>query len=243
MRALIVEDDERLRRIVRRTLSRLNLACDEAGSIEEADELLALHPYDVLVLDRRLPDGDGVQLCRDARVRGFANAILMLTALDDARSTIEGLGEGADDYVGKPFDVDVLAARVQALLRRNERRPQSLLIAGSLQLDPGKRVVAVGVVRASGAPSDPKGAPEARTTPRPLPLTAREFHLLEALMRAPGAVVSREELMEQAWGEREEPMSNTIDVLIARLRRKLEAAGERDAIETVRGLGYRLRSG
>lgn len=221
MRALIVEDDERLRQIVRRTLTRLNLACDEAGSIAEADELLDLHPYDVVVLDRRLPDGDGVQLCRDARTRGFANAILMLTALDDARSTIEGLGEGADDYVGKPFDVDVLAARVQALLRRNQRRPQELLTAGSLQLDPWKRTVTLD----SSA----------------LTFTAREFRLLETLMRAPGAVVSREDLMEQAWGEHEEPMSNTIDVLIARLRRKLEAAGARDAIETVRGLGYRLR--
>jgi len=222
MRALIVEDDERLRQIVRRTLTRLNLACDEAGSLEEADELLSLHPYDVLVLDRRLPDGDGVQLCRAARDRGFANGILMLTALDDARSTIEGLGEGADDYVGKPFDVDVLAARVMALLRRNERRPEQTLVAGALRLDPWKRVVERNGIA--------------------LTLTAREFRLLETLMRAPGAIVSREELMEQAWGEREEPMSNTIDVLIARLRRKLEAAGEHDAIETVRGLGYRIRS-
>ena len=221
MRALIVEDDERLRQIVRRTLTRLNLACDEAGSLEEADELLSLHLYDVLVLDRRLPDGDGVQLCRNARERGFANGILMLTALDDARSTIEGLGEGADDYVGKPFDVDVLAARVMALLRRNERRPEQTLLSGALRLDPWKRVVERDGVA--------------------LTLTAREFRLLEALMRAPGAIVSREELMEQAWGEREEPMSNTIDVLIARLRRKLEAAGEQDAIETVRGLGYRIR--
>ena len=222
MRALIVEDDERLRQIVRRTLTRLNLACDEAGSLEEADELLSLHPYDVLVLDRRLPDGDGVQLCRAARDRGFANGILMLTALDDARSTIEGLGEGADDYVGKPFDVDVLAARVMALLRRNERRPEQTLVSGALRLDPWKRVVERNGIA--------------------LTLTAREFRLLETLMRAPGAIVSREELMEQAWGEREEPMSNTIDVLIARLRRKLEAAGEQDAIETVRGLGYRIRS-
>lgn len=218
MRALIVEDDERLRQIVRRTLTRLNLACDEADSIESADELLSLHPYDVLVLDRRLPDGDGVQLCRDARARGFANGILMLTALDDARSTIEGLGEGADDYVGKPFDVDVLAARVMALLRRNERRPQQLLVAGSLQLDPFKRTATKNGVA--------------------IALTAREFRLLETLMRASDAVVSREDLMEQAWGEREEPMSNTIDVLIARLRRKIDP----EVIETIRGLGYRMRS-
>ncbi|MEO8378068.1 MAG: response regulator transcription factor [Acidobacteriota bacterium] len=222
MRALIVEDDERLRHIVLRTLTRINLACDEAGSIEEAEELIDLHPYDVLVLDRRLPDGDGVQLCRNARARGFANGVLMLTALDDARSTVEGLDQGADDYLGKPFDVEILEARVKALLRRNERRPSTLLIAGRLQLDPWKRSVSRdGVV---------------------LTLTAREFRLLETLMRAPGGVVSREELMEQAWGEREEPMSNTIDVLIARLRRKLDAAGETGVIETVRGAGYRLRS-
>jgi len=210
VRALIVEDDERLRQIVRRTLTRLNLACDEADSIEAADELLSLHPYDVLVLDRRLPDGDGVQLCRDARARGFANAILMLTALDDPRSTIEGLGEGADDYVGKPFDVDVLAARVMALLRRNERRPQQLLVAGTLQLDPFKRTATKSGI--------------------PIALTAREFRLLETFMRSPDAVVSREDLMEQAWGEREEPMSNTIDVLIARLRRKIDP----EVIETMR---------
>ena len=223
MRALIVEDDERLRNIVRRSLTRLNLACDEAGSVEEADELTGLHDYDVLVLDRRLPDGDGVALCRTLRARGFGNGILMLTALDDARSTVEGLEQGADDYLGKPFDVEVLEARVKALLRRNERRPTTALVCGALKLDPAKHTLERGGV--------------------PIALTARELRLLETLMRAPGAIVGREELMEQAWGEREEPMSNTIDVHIARLRRKLEAAGERDAIETVRGLGYRMRSG
>lgn len=221
MRALIVEDDERLRSIVRRSLTRLHLACDDAGSIEEAAELLDLHEYDVLVLDRRLPDGDGLVLCGNARARGFANGILMLTAMDDARATIEGLEQGADDYLGKPFDVDVLEARVKALLRRNARRPSATLVAGALQLDPSRRSVRHGNT--------------------PLALTAREFRLLETFMRSPGAVVSREELMEQAWGEREEPMSNTIDVLVARVRRKLEAAGSPGAIETVRGAGYRLR--
>ena len=222
MRALIVEDDERLRHIVRRALTRLNLACDEASSLEEADELIDLHAYDVLVLDRRLPDGDGVSLCRTARERGFANGILMLTAMDDARSTIEGLEEGADDYLGKPFDMEVLEARVKALLRRNARRPSTMLSAGPVRVDPARRTAVCGET--------------------PLTLTAREFRLLEAFVRAPGAVVSREELMEQAWGEREEPMSNTIDVLVARLRRKLEAAGAEKALETVRGAGYRLRS-
>lgn len=222
MRALIVEDDERLRHIVVRALTRLNLACDDAGSLEDASELLDLHEYDVLVLDRRLPDGDGITLCRDARERGFANGILMLTAMDDAHSTIEGLEEGADDYLGKPFDVEVLEARVRALLRRNARRPSTMLAFGALKLDPAKRSVTC--------------------NDEPLSLTAREFRLLEAFLRSPGAVITREELMEQAWGEREEPMSNTIDVLIARLRRKLEAAGASNVLETVRGAGYRLRS-
>jgi len=222
MRALIVEDDERLRHIVVRALTRLNLACDDASSLEEAGELIDLHEYDVLVLDRRLPDGDGLTLCRTARDRGFANGILMLTAMDDARATIEGLEEGADDYLGKPFDVEVLEARVRALLRRNARRPSTLLSSGALRLDPARRTVTC--------------------NDAPLSLTAREFRLLEAFLRAPGAVITREELMEQAWGEREEPMSNTIDVLIARLRRKLEAAGATNALETIRGAGYRLRS-
>src|SRR5690349_15748469 len=222
MRALIVEDDERLRHIVVRALGRLNLACDDAASIEEADQLLDLHEYDVLVLDRRLPDGDGLSLCRAARGAGYANGILMLTAMDDSRATVEGLEEGADDYLGKPFDVDVLEARVKALLRRNARRPSTILTAGALRLDPSRRSAFHGEAL--------------------LALTARELRLLETLMRAPDAVVSREELMEQAWGEREEPMSNTIDVLVARLRRKLEAAGSTGAIETVRGAGYRLRN-
>jgi len=220
MRALIVEDDQRLRSLVIRTLTRAGLACDEAARVEEADELIGLHRYDLLVLDRRLPDGDGLEICRRARHKGFANSILMLTARDDAESTIEGLSEGADDYLGKPFDLDVLAARARALLRRNERRPSTELSAGDLKLDPARRTAWKGR--------------------DPLVLTAREFAILETLLRQPGAVVSREEILEQAWGEREEPMSNTIDVLIARLRRKIDTPRRPSHIETVRGMGYRL---
>ena len=125
MRALILEDDERLRSIVVRTLTRAGLACDEASSIAEAEELLFLHGYDLLVLDRRLPDGDGLDVCRRARTHAFRNSILMLTAMDDAEQEVEGLAEGADDYLGKPFDLDVLTARIKALLRRNEVRRAS----------------------------------------------------------------------------------------------------------------------
>lgn len=221
MRALVLEDDARLRSLVVRTLTRAGLACDEASRIEEADELLSLHKYDLLVLDRRLPDGDGLEVCRSARKEGFHHSILMLTARDDPESTVEGLSDGADDYLGKPFDLAVLEARTRALLRRNERRATEELVVGNLRLDPTRRTA----WRNGGA----------------LDLTAREFTILETLMRRPGGVLSREEILEQAWGEREEPMSNTIDVLIGRLRRKIDSVGSASRIETVRGLGYRLR--
>lgn len=204
-----------------RTLTRAGLACDEVSRIEEAEELLDLHGYDLLVLDRRLPDGDGLDLCRRARKKGFTNSILVLTARDDPESTVEGLSEGADDYLGKPFDLAVLAARARALLRRNERRPSVELKSGNLRLDPSRRL--------------------AWRDGRALELTAREFAILEALLRRPGGVISREEILEEAWGEREEPMSNTIDVLIGRLRRKVDSASRPSRIETVRGMGYRLR--
>jgi two-component system OmpR family response regulator len=221
MRALILEDDERLRSLVGRSLTRSGLACDEASRIEEADELLSLHEYDLLVLDRRLPDGDGLDVCRKSRANGFTRSILILTARDDPEATVEGLSEGADDYLGKPFDLEVLAARARALLRRNATRPSQELVSGDLRLDSARRSVVL------------RGAP--------LTLTAREFTILETLMRRPGGVFSREEILEQAWGEREEPMSNTIDVLIARLRKKVDLPGQSSRIETVRGMGYRLR--
>jgi DNA-binding response OmpR family regulator len=220
MRVLILEDDMRLRDVIVRNLERLGLACDPAGALAEAEELLSLHAYDLLLLDRRLPDGDGLDLCRRSRRQGFGNSILMLTALDDPRSTVEGLADGADDYLGKPFDLDVLQARVQALLRRNQRRPVSELTRGDLRLNAFRR--------------------ELYCRDTAIAVTARELAILETLLRADGGVVSREELMEQAWGERQEPMSNTIDVLVSRLRRKLHGAGATTGIEAVRGLGYRM---
>jgi two-component system copper resistance phosphate regulon response regulator CusR len=221
VRALVLEDDVRLRSLVVRTLTRVGLTCDEASRLDEGEELLDLHQYDLLVLDRRLPDGDGLDLCRRARKSGFANSILVLTAMDDPESTVEGLSEGADDYLGKPFDIAVLAARARALLRRNERRSPRELQCGTLKLDPARRV--------------------AWKDGKELELTAREFAILEALFHRLGGVTSREEILEEAWGEREEPMSNTIDVLIGRLRRKLDSPGQPTRIEAVRGMGYRLR--
>jgi DNA-binding response OmpR family regulator len=161
-----------------------------------------------------------MEVCRRARRAGFGRSILMLTALDDPASTVEGLSDGADDYLGKPFDLNVLAARAHALLRRNETRAPVALARGDLRLEPARRT--------------------AFLRDEELVLTAREFAILETLLRRPGSVLSREEILEQAWGEREEPMSNTIDVLVARLRKKLDAGGSSPRIETVRGVGYRL---
>jgi two-component system copper resistance phosphate regulon response regulator CusR len=222
MRALVLEDDISLRGLIARTALRAGLAVDEATTIDQADEYLYVHDYDLLVLDRYVSDGDGLNLCREARERGFANSILIVTGLDDPQSTVDAFSGGADDYVGKPFDIAILEARIKALLRRNARKPVFEIQVGDLVLRPWLRRL-----QCSG---------------RPVNLTAREFMIVETLMRASGAVVSRTDLLEQAWGEMCEPDSNTIDVLMSRVRRKLEAARSKVRIETVRGAGYRLSS-
>lgn len=206
--------------MIARTAQRAGLAVDEVTTAAEADELLDVHEYDLLILDRRLPDGDGLDICRASRRRGFGNSILMITALDDDESVVDGLSEGADDYMGKPFDLDVLEARIKALVRRNQRRPAMELRTGDLTLHPWQRRLACKEM-------------EVR-------LTAREFAIVETLMRAGEAAISRQDLLEQAWGEREEPMSNTIDVLVARIRKKLAGAESSVRIETLRGAGYRM---
>ena len=172
MRALILEDDGRLRDLVLRTLGRAGFASDAAGRIEDAEELLSLHEYDLLVLDGDFRTATAWRSAAAPDRTGSACSILMLTAMDDPQSTVEGLSDGADDYIGKPFDLDVLAARAHALVRRNERRR-----AGGADLR-----------RLCGSIPARRAAWRGKA---PLELTAREFMILEALMRAPGAVVSR----------------------------------------------------
>ena len=220
-RSVLIVDDEPLIRwsLAERLRSDGHVAVEASNAAEAMEH--AEHGVDLVILDYRLPDGDGLDVCRRARAAGFRQSILMLTAMDQPEDEIEGLSEGADDYLGKPFDLEVLAARARALLRRNEVRAPRELVAGDLRLDPGRRT--------------------AWRSSETLTLTTREFTILELLMRTPGGVVSREEILEQAWGEREEPMSNTIDVLVGRLRRKLDRPKQPSRIETVRGMGYRLR--
>src|SRR6266850_1182000 len=139
MRALVLEDDVSLRGLIARTASRVGLAVDEAATIDQADEYLYVHDYDLLVLDRRVADGDGLNLCREARGRGFVNSILIVTGLDDPQSTVDAFTGGADDYVGKPFDIAILEARIKALIRRNARKPLFDIQVGDLVLRPWHR--------------------------------------------------------------------------------------------------------
>ncbi|MFZ5804223.1 MAG: response regulator transcription factor [Acidobacteriota bacterium] len=220
MRVLVVEDDNRLAQLLTRQVAQLGLACDRAGSLAEADEFLFLHDYDLVILDRRLPDGDGLSLCADLRQREARTAILVLTVLDSTEDTVLGLAQGADDYLTKPFDLKVLEARIKALLRRRQLALVQVLTFGDLRLDLWKREAYCGANR--------------------LPLTAKELAILEALMQAQGGLVTRSQLLEYAWGEEQEPMSNTIEVLVSRLRRRLAQAGSSVQIRGVRGSGYKL---
>ena len=221
MRALILEDDARLRSLVVRTLSRTGLACDEASTIEEADDLMDLHAYDLLVLDRRLPDGDGLDVCRRARSKGFGQSVLMLTAWTTPQRPSKGSPRGPTTTWASRLILTCSQPERARCCGATNDRPTQELASGDLRLDAMRRAAWKGAA--------------------PLVLTAREFAILETLLRRAGAVVSREEILEQAWGEREEPMSNTIDVLIARLRRKIDDPGKPSRIETLRGMGYRLR--
>ncbi len=218
MRLLVVEDDRALATVLRRALVEEGYAVDVAHRAVTADELVSVNDYSLIVLDLGLPDGDGQELCTRWRAAGNTSHILMLTARDARIDRIGGLDAGADDYVTKPFDYEEFAARVRALLRRPraERRPN--LEVGDLVLDPVTRSVSRAGVQVA--------------------LTAREFTLLRLLMSRAGGVVERSELMEQAWDAHYDGLSNTLEVHIASLRRKLELPNRATPIDTVRGVGY-----
>lgn len=220
MRILVVEDDAPLADVLRRGLTEDGYATDVVGKLVDAQHAVNTNDYDLIVLDRGLPDGDGRTLCADLRSAGDSTAVLMLTARDGLGDKVEGLDAGADDYLTKPFDYPELTARIRALLRRPAETQSPILTHGSLEMDPASRRVS----RASIT----------------MPLTAREFALLEVLMRAPDTAHPRTDLLERVWDANYDGLSNVVDVHIANLRRKLELPGQPDPIETVRGVGYRL---
>jgi two-component system OmpR family response regulator len=222
MRALVVEDELKMAALLRRGLVEEGYAADIARTGEDAIDMARATPYDSIVLDVMLPGVDGFDVCRQLRTSGVWTPILMLTARDGVQDRVAGLDAGADDYLVKPFSFAELLARLRALARRGVTERPTVLQAGSLRLDPATRQVWRGDA--------------------PVELSAKEFALLEAFMRRPGQVLSRLDLLEHAWEYAYENRSNIVDVYIGYLRAKIDRPFGRRSIETVRGVGYRLRS-
>jgi two-component system OmpR family response regulator len=222
MRVLLVEDEVKLAELVARGLREEGHATDIATRGADALTLAEAAPYDVIVLDIMLPDGlDGFEVCRRLRGTGVWSPVLMLTAREAVEDRVTGLDAGADDYLAKPFAFDELLARLRALTRRAPRERPTILEVGGLSLDPGSHRAWRGDAL--------------------LDLSVKEFAVLELLMRNPGAVLSREQLLSGAWDISFERRSNIIDVYIRYLREKIDRPFSRNSIETVRGIGYRLR--
>ncbi len=221
MRVLVVEDELRMASLMRRGLTREGLAADVAATGEDALWQASAHEYDAIVLDVMLPGIDGFETCRRLRESGVWAPVLMLTARDSVADRVQGLDTGADDYLVKPFAFAELLARLRALARRGDAERPSVLEVGDLQLDPATRQVRRGEIE--------------------IPLSAKEFALLETFMRRPGQVLTRLYLLEHAWDFAYENRSNIIDVYVLRLRRKIDEPFGRSALETIRSAGYRLR--
>jgi two-component system OmpR family response regulator len=221
MRLLVVEDDARLVRALRRGLTREGYEIDVARTGDEALSQAAAETYDAVLLDLMLPGTDGFSVCRALREKGDAVPVLMLTARTDVRDRIRGLDSGADDYLTKPFNFGELLARLRALMRRRPGDAQVIEV-GDLVLDRVKR--------------------EATRAGHDMELTPREFDVLEVLALRSGDAVTRAELLEAVWDEGFDESSNIVDVYVGYLRRKLESPSGARVIETVRGVGFRLRS-
>jgi two-component system, OmpR family, response regulator len=222
VRVLIVEDEAKMAALIRRGLTEDGLAADVAPRGEDALWMAGATDYDAIVLDVLLPGIDGFEVCRRLRADGVRSPVLMLTARDAVDDRVRGLDTGADDYLTKPFSLAELAARLRALARRGPVNRPPVLEAGDLRLDPAARRVW-------------RGSAE-------IALSAREFALLETLMRHPGQVLDRLQLLDHVWDGGYENRSNVIDVYVRYLREKVDRPFGVQSIETVRGAGYRLRA-
>ena len=216
MRVLLIEDDTVLGAAVRDQIAADGYSVDWATRLDAASEFLAVAAYDLILLDLMLPDGRGQPFLRSLRKQGDVTPVIILTALDQISDRIEGLNAGADDYMVKPFDLAELSARVGAVARRYSGNPNPLVTLDDLEVD----LAARSVHRAG----------------KLVPLTAREWVLFEAFVQRPGQLLSKTQLEERLYSFRSEIESNTIEVHVSRLRKKLG----HERIETVRGLGYRL---
>jgi two-component system, OmpR family, response regulator len=223
MRVLVVEDDVKMAGLIRRGMREEGLAADVAIKGEDALWMAQANEYDAIVLDVMLPGLDGFETCRRLRRESVWAPVLMLTARDAVEDRVAGLDGGADDYLTKPFSFAELMARLRALVRRGPVEKPVVLEAGDLRLDPATRRVWRGDTEVA--------------------LSTKEFALLETFMRHPDEVLSRYRLLEHAWDYEYENRSNVVDVYVRYLRQKIDRPFGHDSIETVRGAGYRLRSG
>lgn len=224
MRILIIEDQEKLASLLKKSLEKEGYAADYLMDGESGQRRIELHSsdYDLIILDLMLPKRDGHEVCKNVRNLGIKTPILILTAKDNMDDKVLLLDAGADDYLVKPFSLDELMARVRALTRRPPKSIPSTLRISDIILNPGSRKVF-------------KGEKE-------LDLTLKEFRLLEYLMRNPDQVLERESILSNIWDFDFNSFSNVIDVYINRLRQKLGKRNGQDIIETVRGVGYRIKS-
>ena len=220
MRVLLTEDDLRLSDAIRRGLREVGIDAVIANTAAEARERIVFATHDVIVLDVMLPDGSGFDLCSFARERGVTTPILMLTARDAVGDRVRGLEYGADDYLTKPFAFPELVARIRALGRRGNQLLAERVQVADLEVD----LVARQVRRANQS----------------IVLTAKEFALLELFLRNTNAVVDRASITARVWDENHDPTSNTLEVLVSRLRAKIDDAFEPKLIHTIRGAGYRF---
>ncbi len=221
MRVLVIEDEVRMARLLRRALEEEGHAVDVAGDGPDGLWMATENPYSALVLDVLLPGFDGFELCRRLRAAGIWAPVLMLTAREEVGDRVRGLDAGADDYLVKPFSLLELAARLRALARRDDRRRPAVLSEGDLRLDPASK--------------------RAWRDGTELRLSPKEFSLLELFLRHPGAVLTRSQIIEAVWDFAYDGGSNLVDQYVNYLRRKVDAPFGRRDIETVRGMGYRLR--
>ena len=221
MRLLVVEDAVRMADLLRRGLEEEGYAVDVVMTGHDGVWMATEVAYDAIVLDVMLPDIDGFEVCRRLREAGRWSPVLMLTARDGVHDRVRGLDLGADDYLTKPFALVELLARLRALVRRGERERPSVVTVDDLSLDPATRQV--------------------RRGERDVSLTPKEFSLLEYLMRHPGQVLSRARIMDHVWDFAFDGDSNVLEVYIRYLREKVDRPFGHRSIETVRGVGYRLR--
>ena len=220
MRILLVEDNRRLSDALRRTLVEYGYVVDTAYDGVEGEDMAMISSYDLIILDIMLPKRDGFEVCRSLRDQHVTTPILMLTARDALNDRVTGLDSGADDYLVKPFEVAELRARLRALLRRESDQKSGSLEVANLKLDPATHF--------------------ATRADQPLDLTAREYSLLEYLMRNTNRLITREMVIQSLWSYDKAITSNVVDVYIRRLRRKVDDPHEVKLIETIRGAGYRL---